>query len=212
MTFWEADLPASAKIQSMRRQRKKQRVKRPPPAITNQILQDAATQYLSRYVATAEQLRRVLVRKVDKTLRARGEGDRRQALALVEKEIERRIAGGYIEDQRVANAWTDHLHRQGKSKQQIRSRLLSKGVDSSVIATAIEALEEEHQYAGFLAAATYARKRGFGPFRTDAEQRRARKVKDVASMLRAGHSYDVVKDIFDCSDLDELELLIQERE
>ena len=196
----------------MKPAKKKKKSQRPPPAITSTVLQDSATRYLSRYVATAEQLRRVLIRKVDKTLRARGEGDRLQALELVEKEISRRIAGGYIEDQRVANAWTDHLYRQGKSTPQIRTRLLSKGVDSSVITTAIKALEEEHQYAGFLAAVTYARKRGFGPFRIDAEQRRARKVKDVASMIRAGHRYEVVKDIFDCSDLDELDLLIQERE
>ena len=196
----------------MRYKKKKDRSKRPPPAITSQILQDSATRYLGRYVATAEQLRRVLIRKVDKTIKARGEGDRHQALVLVEKEVDRRVAAGYIEDQRVANSWTDHWHRQGKSKQQIRSRLMLKGVNSSVITSAIEALEEEHQYAGFLSAVTYARKRGFGPFRMDVELRRSRKTKDVASMLRAGHSYDVVKDIFDCSDLDELEVLIQERE
>ena len=38
------------------------------PKITSEVLQQAATRYLGRYLATQAQLRRVLVRKVDKTL------------------------------------------------------------------------------------------------------------------------------------------------
>ena len=192
--------------------KKKPSEKRKPPAITEEVLQEAATRYLSRYVPSVEQFRRVLVRKVEKTIRERGEGDKEEALAMVEKEIQRRISGGYLQDQRFAELWTEYLCERGKSLQQIRSTLYQKGIPGHMINKAIDSLERERDVVCFFAAVTYARKRRFGPFRENLEQRKARRQKDMASMLRSGHRYDVVREIFDCKDLDELDLLIQERE
>ena len=212
MTLTEVkDVVVGYSIDMTRRYRKKDSQRRPPP-ITAKVLRESAVRYLDRYAPSVEQFRRVLIRKVDKTIRERGEGSRQEALILVEEEIQRRIAGGELHDQRVAEDWTAYLHRQGKSVLQIRGKLYQKGISTPLINAAISTLQEERTWLAFDSAVTYARKRRFGPFRATVEERKLRQQKDIASMLRAGHSYAVVREIIDCLDLDELELLIQERE
>ena len=48
-------------------------VRKPPRKVSEAYLQRAAMSYLERYASSAENLRRVLRRKVDKRCRLRGE-------------------------------------------------------------------------------------------------------------------------------------------
>jgi regulatory protein len=170
-------------------------------------LRDAAIRYLNRYVPSVKQFRSVLTRKVDRTIQARGDGDRVSALELIEKEIQRRIETGELHDRNFAINWVEHLQEKGKSVQQIRSKLYQKGISSTIIEEVITGMED----VSFEVALIYAKKRGFGPFRRTATDR-LRKQKDIAAMLRAGHSFDVVKEIMSCSDFEALERLKEERE
>jgi len=162
---------------------------------------------LNRYVPSVEQFRIVLIRKVDRTIQACGDGDRETALELVEKEIQNRIETGELHDRNFAINWVEYLQQKGKSLQQIRSTLYQKGISKAIIQDAITGKED----VSFEVALIYAKKRGFGPFRRTVSDR-LRKQKDIAAMLRAGHPFDVVQQILSCSDFEALERLKEERE
>ena len=49
-----------------------------------------------------------------------------------------------------------------------------------------------------------AKRRGLGPFRRNQALREERSKKDIAAMMRAGHSYDHIRQIMQCDDIDAL--------
>ena len=61
-----------------------------------------------------------------------------------------------------------------------------------------------HRHAEIQAATAYAKKRGFGPFRRDLEKRQLKREKDLQSMIRAGHSYEISKFVLDMDHIDDL--------
>ena len=181
-----------------------------PPAMTADYLRGATSQYLGRYVPSEYQLKQVLWRKIDKNIRVRGSGDRSAYEMMVVDELTYRQKTGDLDDVRFAAAWVESLHRRGKSKLQIRVKLQQKGIAKTTIAKSLEVLEEGEEDHALIAAIRYARKRRCGPFQLDPKKRIDRKQKDVASMMRAGHSYDCIKKIMACQTLDEIEELEQE--
>ena len=61
-----------------------------------------------------------------------------------------------------------------------------------------------HRHAEIQAATAYAKKRGFGPFRRDLEKRQLKREKDLQSMIRAGHPYEISKFVLDMDHIDDL--------
>jgi regulatory protein len=187
---------------------KRKRYSKKTTPITEQVIQEIGSRYLQRYVPSISQYRRVLIRNIDKRLRELGTGNREEALRMVEEDIQRRVECGALHDERFANTWTEHLYEKGKSLPQIKNALYTKGISRENIENAIKKLQEGEDPV-FFAAVTYARKRRFGPFRLNQEDRISRKQKDMASMLRVGHPYDVVKEVLECSSIVELDKKIQ---
>ena len=176
-----------------------------PPAMTADYLRGATSQYLGRYVPSKYQLKQVLWRKINKNIRDRGSGNRSDYEMMVVDELAYREKTGDLDDVRFADSWVESLHRRGKSKLQIRVKLQQKGISKTIITKSLEVLEEGEEDHALIAAVRYARKRRFGPFQTDLKKRIDRKQKDVAAMMRAGHSYDCIKKIMACQTLDEIE-------
>ena len=191
--------------------KKKQQHKIPRP-ITQKVLQEVGRRYLERYVPSVVQFRRVLNRKVERNIRAGGSVSREVASTWIEEEVQRQVECGALQDQRFAISWTQHLHDKGKSLPQIRSTLYQKGISKTIIDTTLQNFQREVEDASFVAAMTYARKRRFGPFQLDVSKRKERRNKDIAAMMRVGHSYDVIQQIFRCESVEELETYYQERE
>ena len=77
-----------------------------------------------------------------------------------------------------------------------------------IIEQSIEQVFDQMKNPRLDAAITYARKRKLGVFRNNPKIQQERRQKDIASMMRAGHPYDLVKKIFECSSIDEVEGLI----
>src|SRR5690606_22299386 len=88
--------------------------RRPPRKVTPAYLRRAAMAYLERYAASAEQLRRILTRKVETRCRARGEDPEifQDEIAAVVATC-RRI--GLIDDVRYAESRVSSLRRRGGS-------------------------------------------------------------------------------------------------
>src|SRR5258708_36816185 len=70
---------------------------RPPPDVTPTALEKAAFHYLERYASSAENLRRVLMRRVERAVRA-GAVERAEGRARVDAVIERLQARRLLDD------------------------------------------------------------------------------------------------------------------
>jgi len=168
---------------------------RTPRKATPKSLENAALHYVGRFAATAESLRRVLMRRIERSARAHGT-DRAEAAAWAEDIVTRFVRSGLVDDAAFAEARAATLHRRGTARRMIRLRLLEKGVDEDTIESALAALGEDLSDSERQAALNLARRRRLGPFRPE-DAREAHREKDLAALARAGFGYDVAREVID---------------
>ncbi len=170
--------------------------RKPPRKVTPAYLERAAMAYLERFASSAENLRRVLRRKVEKRCRLRDE-DPAEFYEAVDDVVARAARTGLIDDTRYAEARVASLRRRGGSARAIQAKLAQKGVPKDAIAAALEG-EPEDEHA---AAHALARRRKLGPYRPG--ERGPYRDKDLAAMARAGFSYGIARDVIDGEPPDE---------
>jgi regulatory protein len=178
-------------------------------------LERAALHYLERYASSAENLHRVLMRRVLRSAHLHG-SDLEAGQKAVDNLIHRYKCAGLLDDSAYATGRAASLHRQGKSSRWIARCLQSKGVGSQDIEAALSALAEtEGQAADLRAAMNYARRRRIGPWREpshkysdkgrswecegecDEDSREAYREKDMAALARQGFGYDIARQIIE---------------
>jgi regulatory protein len=174
------------------------RARKAPRRITAQCLDRVALAYLQRFASSAQNLRRVLMRRVERSARAHGD-DPAGGAALVDALIERYRAAGLLDDRVYAEAKAESLRRRGDSGRAIRAKLALKGVDRDLASTALEQADGESPDAEMAAAVALARRRGLGPYRKQEERAEVR-TRDLAALARAGFSYDVAQRVVDTDD------------
>jgi regulatory protein len=160
-------------------------------------LQRAALAYLERHASSAENLRRVLRRKLARRLRVRGSdqqvGDASLS-RLVDEVVARCVRAKLVDDVLYAAVKVGSLRRKGGSARAIAARLATKGVGRGTIATAL-ADDGDPAEAEWLAAHARARRRRIGPYR--ASDRAAYRDRDLSALMRAGFAFDVAKRVTD---------------
>jgi regulatory protein len=164
---------------------------RPPGKVTAAYVERAALAYLERFSSSAENLRRVLVRKVERRCRLRDE-EPESFLALVDEALRRMVESGLVDDRRYAEARAASLRWRGGSARLIRAKLAAKGVEREAAAAALANDTDESERA---AAEALARRRRLGPYRT--RDRAAYRDKDMAALVRAGFSYGLARSVID---------------
>jgi regulatory protein len=168
--------------------------KKQPRKVSPRYLENAALHYLKRYSATVSQLKRVLLRRVDRSLRFHG-GERAEALGWVNELVEKLVRNGLINDQAYAESKAQSLRASGRSARVIAQKLRLKGVAADVVERKLaEATAEVSEDA---AARIWARKKRLGPFRRDARTRQENRQKDLAALARAGFPFSIAKKIID---------------
>ncbi|MCP5367580.1 MAG: RecX family transcriptional regulator [Hyphomicrobiales bacterium] len=170
------------------------RQRRQPRPVTPERLQKAALAYLERYASSAENLRRVLMRRVAASARLHGT-DAREATDWVEDLVARYLAAGLLDDRAFAEARVRTLRGRGESARLIRARLAQKGVAEDDVAAALAAVDGDLDQGSdpeWAAALALARRRRLGPFRA-AGDRDAHRERDLAALARAGFSYDTAR-------------------
>jgi regulatory protein len=176
--------------------RKPQGARKKPRKVSARYLENAALHYLKRYAATVSQLRSVLVRRVDRSVRAHG-SDRAEALKWVDELVEKLIRNGLINDSTYAGMKAHALRASGRSSRMIAQKLRMKGVSTELVqqklAEATAELSEEE------AARIWARKKRLGPFRRDGKTREENRQRDLAALARAGFSFGIAKKIIDAT-------------
>ncbi|MBZ4416026.1 regulatory protein RecX [Myxococcus sp. RHSTA-1-4] len=165
-----------------------------PRKVSPTYLENAALHYLKRYAATQSQLKRVLMRRVDRSLKFHG-GDRAEALGWLDALVAKLIRNGLLDDEAYARMKAHSLRASGRSTRVIAQKLRMKGVAAELVtqkladATA-EVSDEE-------AARIWARKKRLGPFRKNAASREENRQRDLAALARAGFSFGIAKKVID---------------
>jgi regulatory protein len=170
-----------------------------PPRITAAYLENAALHYLERFASSSANLRRVLMRKAERSLAHHG-GERDAAASLVDGVIAKLAGLGYLDDRAYAQAKAAGLHRRGKAAGAIRAALAAKGIDADTTADAVLPLDD------LAAAVNLARRKKLGPFRADT-LRTAMRERDLATLGRAGFPYEIARQVVEAADAEELDEL-----
>jgi regulatory protein len=176
---------------------------RKPRKATPQSLHNAALFYLERFSTSAENLRRVMIRRVERSVRIH-ETDRAEGLAAVDELIARFRKSGLLDDRAYAAAHARSLRRRGMPSRVIRARLRQKGVAEDDADAGLAAADEDSGDPDLAAAVNFARRRRLGPFRP-AGNREGTGEKDLAILARAGFRYDVARRIVAASEPEELD-------
>lgn len=178
-----------------------------PAALDAALIERWALAYLGRFASSAENLRRVLLRRVRRRF-SEDHAAAPQAAGLIEALVARYRASGLVDDAAYAAGRARSRLRRGQSLQMIRAGLRAKGVGAEDAATAIAVLHEEAGDPDFAAACAFARRRRFGPYRrTHAEDERVSHDKELAAFARAGFSRAAAEAILACADPGEAEAL-----
>jgi regulatory protein len=185
----------------------------PAAAVDAALLEGWALSYLGRYASSADNLRRVLRRRVR---RRRVDADNRSeataaADALIEALVARYRAAALLDDAAYAAARARRESARGRSLRQIAARLTAKGVGAEDAAAAIGGLREEAAEPDLAAACAFARRRRLGPFRAgpppDADGRRH----ELAAFARAGFDRRTAATVLACPNEDAVAALLAEQ-
>jgi regulatory protein len=164
-----------------------------------ELIERWALHYLERYASSAENLRRVLMRRV----RRHSPQTAPQVAALIDALVARYRESGLLDDAAYAAGRVQSLHRRGDSLQAIRARLAAKGVATSDVAEAVSRLRSTATDPDIGAACAFARRRRLGPYRRAA----ADHARELGAFARAGFNRRVAEAVLACADVEEVEAL-----
>ncbi len=167
-------------------------------------LENIALHYLDRYSTSAENLRRVLARRVWKTAYHHPDTDIEEYASLIDDLIRRYQECHMLDDPAYARAQATSQNRRGKSIRAIRAALATKGLTAPVIDDAVAILGEEDADPDLAAALAHARRRRIGPYRTRDIDDKGRE-KELAALARAGFSYGIARRIVAANTVEEIE-------
>lgn len=182
--------------------------RRGPKKATAKYLENSAAHYLGRFATSRAHLRQLMMQKVKRSADHHGT-DPAEGEKFVDDIIAKFERYGFIDDRVYAEMRARSLHAKGTPVRGIRFKLMQKGLDDDHIEAALDALAREERAADLdlAAALTLARRRRLGPFRSaDKDARAERREKDMATLARAGFSYDVACQVLDADSVEELEL------
>ena len=161
---------------------------RTPKPLDAEALNMLALAYLGRYATTRAKLRHYLVRK----LASRGwDGDGEAPLDAI---VARCADLGYVDDAGFAVARGAALTRRGFGEQRVAAALRAVGIDAETAAPVRETARAE----ALEAALRFARRKRIGPFAAEDPDRDQRR-RNLAALMRAGHSLDVARRIASAS-------------
>lgn len=194
---------------------RKKNPRKPPRKATAAALENAALYYLERFATSSKNLRRVLLRRVERSARHHG-ADAGEGSGFVDDLIGRYLDCRLLDDAAFARTQAESMNRRGKSVRAIRAHLMRKLVASDDIEAALDALMEEIPDPDLAAAVTYAKKRRLGPWRTRRTRRTRKKdenerQKELAALARSGFSYSIARRIVEADDAAELEAELEHK-
>lgn len=160
------------------------RPRKPRPPLSQALLDELALAYVGRFATTRAKLSTYLRRKLGER-GWNGAGD-----ADVDSLVARFARSGLVDDSAYALAKAQSLARRGYGKRRLTLALRGAGVGAE---DGVEALDHANREAA-AAALRFAERRRIGPFAAtavpdDLRERSRQRDRNLAAMLRAGHSF-----------------------
>jgi len=158
--------------------------RKPKKPLTPDSLNWFALRYVERYATTREKLRHYLKGKLYERGWV-GDGE-----APIEALVERFAELGYVDDRSYGESKARSLERRGYGARRVDQALMAAGIEPEMreeIRKEVDELE---------AAVAYARRKRIGPFADEKPGPELRQ-KQFAAMVRAGHSFELVKAVLD---------------
>lgn len=182
--------------------------KKPPKGITEKYLHNAGLAYLERFPTSIAHFRRVMMRKIDRSCNYHKEQDRGDCLTLLEKAVENFSRMGLLNDNLYLQGMATSLRRRGLSKQAILAKLAQKGMTQADILAAIGDYDEQNgaQNPELSAAVLLCRRKRLAAFQT-AQAKDGDKNRALATLARAGFSYDIAAQALSLNKDDALEII-----
>lgn len=174
---------------------KKKRKKRDPRKITPSYLNNYAMFYLERFSSSSANLKKILMRRVNKSVPFHGEPSMEAATTMVDDVVTKLLDLNIIDDALYAKSRTTSFRRAGNSKRQISAKLFAKGLETDQIEAAITVVDKAHAFENpeLSAAIRYAQRRRIGPYRTRPSTDPDQAKKDLAKLARGGFSFEIAK-------------------
>ncbi len=181
----------------------RRRARRTPKPLDRTRLNDLALHYVARFATSSGKLETYLKRK----LRERGwEGEEEPDIVdLVVKFAEK----NYVDDEAYARMKSSGLLARGYGKRRIEQTLRADGLDEDV-----RQANAPNEYTAREAVQAYLRRRKFGPYSTKTpsgpEDARKQRDKQLAALVRAGHSFDHARQAIETKSEKELEQWVEQ--
>lgn len=183
----------------------KKKKKRQPKKITPQYLKNSGLFYLQRYVASSFQFERAMKRKIDRSCYVHKEQDKEECYTWL-KDVTKEFQDlGYLNDDAYLKGMLHSLRfSKGLSTRMILVKMRDKGFSETAVLPVLKKLEDESfdddQDAELESGLRFAQRKKLGmyhptPARKTYEQQ-------LATLARAGYSYDICKKILEMSDED----------
>ena len=154
-------------------------------------LEELALAYVARFATSAGKLAQYLERKLrERGWEAQGDSGAPPDVASL---TERFVDAGYVDDAGFARGRAASLHRRGYGDRRVEQTLRGAGIAEEVRAS-VQGDEAESRRAALV----LARKRRFGPFGSGPLDP-AKRHKQFAAMLRAGHPLDNARVLIDAA-------------
>ena len=174
--------------------RQKTKTVKKPRKITPDYLHNAGLYYLERFSSSVANFKRVMKRKIDRSCQFH-ETETGPAYEMLDAVTEKFVTLGLLNDEIYSRSKTTSLRRKGGSRRKIQLKLREKGLDGDTIDQSLAQVDAEALSNGedpeLNAAMAYIKRRRIGPFRRKQDEKAADK--DLASLARAGYSYDIAK-------------------
>ena len=167
-------------------------------------LRDLALSYVARFATSSGKLRAYCRRK----LRERGHVGAEEGAPPpdVDALVADFVTKGYVDDAGFAQTKADGLLRRGYGARRIGAALHADGIDADLRESVAPGEADRRE-----AAVAYARRRRFGPFSRDpGAWDEGQRQKQLAAMLRAGHSHGLAAHALDAENGQALEAWIAE--
>jgi regulatory protein len=150
------------------------------PARQETWLRNSATHYLAQRISSAENLRKILVRRAGRRIPDAEEGE---IAALVDKVVAFCREHRLVDDRAYAETKAAVGARRGVSRRSLSQMLRHKGVEPPVVAEAVSTMDDTRS------AVRFAKRRRLGPWRT--RQADDALMKDAAAFARGGFASDL---------------------
>jgi regulatory protein len=173
------------------------KARRAPKPLNEETLNELALRYVGRFATTRAKLGAYLGRK----LRERGwDGP---ASPDPERIVERVAELGYVDDASYALSKSRSLTGRGYGKQRVVQAMRVAGIDDDDSEAAREFADAE----AVTAALRFAEKRRLGPYASREIADPKERQKSIASMVRAGHGFELARKIVSMRPGDDLETI-----